>query len=263
MKNIEIISSSLKQLSISQSLYVISILSFLAFYALNLIGLESHAEPAFSGALLFCFFGVINDLVILFKKLWDSTLGKALILLGVALSTNFSFAISSQLINSIIGVDPSKLSYALSYVSLLTIPILIGLSSIAFFVVLILLGQLYFMLSMVGKDVKEVPLLSKIVPAFSEIYQIPTMVVRLIFFTVVLSTTHSYFKNNSSDYSSFVIVSASAFIYHFEAFSKSRCLVNEGEKVIPINDKEIVVARKNDDKKYIFSLELCKPITEN
>jgi len=236
-------------------------MSFLAYYTLNLIGLESIAETAFSGAFFFCFCGVIRDLIILFEKLWSSILGKALIILGTALSTNFAFALSSQTLNSIIGVDPSKLTYALSYTSILTIPILIAIGVIAAFILLALLGTLYFMLSIVNDDAKETPLLSKVLPTFSERYQIPTTIVRLIFFTLVLNTTHSYFNQNSSDYNNFIVTSASSFIYHFEAFSKSRCIVNEGDKVIHINENEIVVARLDIEKKYTFSLERCKPVT--
>ncbi len=49
------------------------------------------------------------------------------------------------------------------------------------------------------------------------------------------------------------------YIYHFEAKTYSRCKLEKLQKVIEINDQEVVIVEKTNQG-YIFKSEICMPV---
>ncbi len=259
MKFIENILVKYVELSRSQKFYAASIY-LIPFWALSLLfPFETMTKSLFLGYVCLGVLGVISDILIIYKKIWSSLLGKGVIIVTYAMLTNFALSLSSQAVNSIVEVEPSKLLYSISFVSLLTIPFLISLCSAVLFGVLILFGQFYFFFLVLAKDLKKIPALAPMFPEKLEPYEIPTMIVRFIYIGVLLNFVFNFFQIFSPSYDKFVINQASRFIYNFEAYSNSRCKLKNNEKSILINDKEIVIAKKLPDGSYSFNLQACEP----
>ncbi|MEC8525036.1 MAG: hypothetical protein VXZ24_12435 [Pseudomonadota bacterium] len=60
-----------------------------------------------AGLLLTC--GVASDILIVYRKVWETNIGKGLILVIYAAATNFAYALSSQIVNEIVTFESSNL----------------------------------------------------------------------------------------------------------------------------------------------------------
>jgi hypothetical protein len=258
MKFLEKLLTVFVQLNRSQKLYFSS-LYFIPFWAISLLlPFETLTRAFFYGFIALGLFGVISDTLIIYKKVWSSLLGKGTILVIYATLMNVAFALSSQAVNSIVEVEPSKLVYSISFVSILTIPLLISICSLFLFGGMILFGQIYFIISTISKDLRKITILKPLFKSETEIYPMRTMFIRFVYISVSLSTIVSFSNIMAPKYDKFVTNQASAFIYNFEAYSKSRCQLESGEKSILINDNEVVIAKKLPDGEYSFNLQACK-----
>lgn len=247
------------ELSRSQRFYAAS-LYLIPFWACSLLlPFETMTTSFLLGLVILGMMGVISDVLALYSKIWSYLLGKGAILVIYAMLTNFAFSLSSQAVNSIIGVEPTSLVYSISFVSILTIPILISLCTIVLLGALFLFGQFYMIFSIFAKDLKKIPALAPFFPEKSEPYTIITLVVRFVYFGVTLSLLLILLINFFPTYDKFVTSRASAFIYNFEAYSSSRCELEDNEKAIPINDSELVKVRKLSEENYKFELQRCIP----
>ena len=75
-------------------------------------------------------------------------------------------------------------------------------------------------------------------------------------FPTVFGFIISFSSAASPVYSKFIEASAQSFIYNFEAKQHSRCKKQDNQKVIPVNDKEIILVEVKDGK-YKFTPQLC------
>jgi len=76
-----------------------------------------------AGLLLSC--GVASDILIVYKKVWETNIGKGLILVIYAAATNFAYALSSQIVNEIVTFESSKLIYSINLVAVMLLPLFI------------------------------------------------------------------------------------------------------------------------------------------
>lgn len=200
---------------------------------------------------------IIHGGVSIYKFIWNSTLGKAAILLLSIFVANFSLALSAQWINQSIGVEPSKLIYTLTFTSILTAPIVFLIACFTLLVPLIIGFQIYIALAMVINEMRKNSKFTKFISNKIEAYTAFTAIVRFIFILGFLFYALSQSGELIPKYNKFIDKEINNFIYEYEAFSKSRCKLKEGEKAIMINDKEIVIVSQNESKDYNFQLAKC------
>ena len=174
----ELVAHQSEILSKSQVLYVIGILFLILSFLIKPIDFFHIYYTLFQMFLGFGFLGVINDFVILYKKLWSYVLGKATLLLLFAIllqsATNFALAFSSQIINEITGIIPTNLKYTINFVSILTIPVIAAIASMLIFTLIIGFGFVFMFACHIFKDWKEKPFLKVITPKFDEPYLLLT-----------------------------------------------------------------------------------------
>ena len=114
------------RLYVNQRLYVNSFVLLAAYFAVSpLLGAEK------AKGLLFLFLAcwviaIAYDLIALYKKTYETVLGKALLVLLFSLCANMAIVLSSQVVNDIAGVDPSKFPHTIALLSILTIPFFIA-----------------------------------------------------------------------------------------------------------------------------------------
>lgn len=246
------------KLNRSQKFYYFSILSFLLGLITQQIGLDKLSLSVFLVASILAGFGVISDVLIIYKKVWETNIGKAFILIGFALATNLAYAISSQIVNEILTFESTKLLYTINFVAVVLIPFFALALSAVIFITLIVLSQFYLLIVASINSFKNGECLKGIISVNIEAHPIVTFIVRVIAFSFVFRVFWLANVAGAPIYTDFVIENTKAFIYHLEAKSFSRCVLANGQKAIEINDKEIIIVEEIDGK-YKFTPQVCEP----
>lgn len=209
-----------------------------------------------AGLLLTC--GVASDILIVYKKVWETNIGKGLILVIYAASTNFAYALSSQIVNEIVTFESSKLIYSINLVAVMLLPLFVLAFTYLVFAVIFIFGQFYMLIIEHAEQLKTDECLKHIIPEKIESYAFRTFLVRFFVFPSVLGFYWSISGHAMPAYGNFVENTTKAFIYNLEAKKFSRCELSKGKKIIEINDKEIVVVEKLSGG-YLFSPQICSP----
>ena len=210
-----------------------------------------------AGLLLTC--GVASDILIVYRKVWETNIGKGLILVIYAAATNFAYALSSQIVNEIVTFESSKLIYSINLVAVMLLPLFVLAFTYLVFAVIFIFGQFYMLMIAHAEQFKTDECLKHIIPEKIESYAFRTFFVRFFVFPSVLGFYWSISGHAMPAYGNFVENTTKAFIYNLEAKKFSRCKLSKGQKVIEVNDKEIVVVEKLSGG-YLFSPQVCSPI---
>lgn len=248
-----------KNLNRSQKFFffgTILIFPTLVFYILSM----SKASIAFiCFSFLLLLFGIISDLLLLYGKVWDTFIGKGIILISYAMCTTISYAFASQLVNDVIAFDSSKLTNSITFTSILLIPVFILGFSFLLFIGIFIFGQFYLIIASTLENLKDDECFNLMTIAPKECYPKATFISRLIIYPLVIGSFLSFGSDMMPAYGKRVESWTKWFIYNLEAVKHSRCEIkNNDSKVIVINENEIVIATKNNDS-YMFTPAICIP----
>ena len=104
------------------------------------------------------FFGLGRELLHLFQRIWDTTLGKGAILILYASTANIALAYAAMKINLISGVEPTPFVFTLGFTTLVLMPFWITLSTVMVFLVFLILVNLWLLvrlpLKLIGFDIQ-------------------------------------------------------------------------------------------------------------
>jgi hypothetical protein len=209
-----------------------------------------------AGFLLTC--AVISDILSIYKKIWETNIGKGFILVLYAAATNLAYALSVQFVNEIIRYESAQLTYTTNFVAVMLIPLFVVAATFIVFFILFLFGQFYVLLAALAEQLKPIRCLRGVVPSNIEKYPFRTFFVRLIAFPSVLGFYQGIAGNALPSYIEFMESSTKSFIYQLEAKKYSRCILKNGERAISISEKEVVIAKKHKNG-YDFEPQLCLP----
>ncbi|WP_299073928.1 hypothetical protein [uncultured Paraglaciecola sp.] len=106
--------------------------------------IEQTSEVLLVGAI--AALGLIRELWHVFNRVWEHMLGKGLILVLYAATANFALAVSALKINVITGIEPQPFIFTLGFVTLIMLPFWMLLSSIVFFSVALIVGNLWLVI---------------------------------------------------------------------------------------------------------------------
>ncbi len=241
----------------SQKFYILAI-SVLPLLLFGFIFNISYIKlSAFQILFLFSFCGVMSDLLYLYKKTWSTLIGKGLILVIYATSTNFALSISYQILNEIIKVEPTMLKYSLAFTSTLTLPLFIAIGFMIVFGLIFAFGQFYLLVVLQVPKLNKNERLYKLMPPV-ELHPGKFFIARMFAYPLVVGLILGVARGNSEEYSVFLTRTVKKFIYTMEAVKYSRCKLSDKQKSIKINNKEIIVVQLNEKDEYIFTHTLCK-----
>lgn len=212
-----------------------------------------------SGILLAC--GIISDLLLLYKAAWETAIGKGLLLLLFAFATNLAYSASSRLVNELVKFDSSSLTYTVNLVAFLLVPVFVFIGTTVVFAIVLIAGQFYLMLAFHSEQFRNNKCLGTLMPTSTESYPVVTFFARFIAFPVVLGFIIASGNRATPAYASFVEQTAAAFIFHVESARYSRCEVLPGERIIKVNDQEII-AVTNVGGTIKFSPRKCTPVVK-
>ena len=137
------------QLTLSQWMY------FLAFLLLLVQAdkdIEKESGLLWVGAIAGV--GLVRELWHVFNRIWEHMLGKGLILVLYAATANFALAISALKINIITGIEPGPFVFTLGFATLIMLPFWLLMSSIMFFSVALVAGNLWLIVGILLRLVR-------------------------------------------------------------------------------------------------------------
>jgi hypothetical protein len=110
----------------NQVIYLIA----LAIYLLSDGNLDEENFDLWLVGLL-AFFGMARELWSIFIKVWESTLGRLILIVLYAALANYTLAMASQKVNEVIGADPTYLYHTQGLVTFLLLPLWVLSVSVA------------------------------------------------------------------------------------------------------------------------------------
>ncbi|MFC3096070.1 hypothetical protein DRW07_05825 [Alteromonas sediminis] len=126
--------------------------------------------------------GFSRELFRVIHKIWDSMLGKGIFLLLYAGVANIALALAAVKVNSIAGIEPAILTFSVAFTLMLTLPIWFFFATIVFASVLLLIGNLWLLLTLLLRIVRI-----KIKAHWEDsVFVIASMIARLVLLVVVM-----------------------------------------------------------------------------
>lgn len=112
------IPSHWQQLHLSQQMYLVSFIIFA--FLLDDDSADSDTFTLWVG--LIAAVGFSRELWQTFLKVWESHLGKSVILLCYAVIANFTLALAAKKVNQVVGIEPTTLIYTQGFTTFLLLP---------------------------------------------------------------------------------------------------------------------------------------------
>ncbi|WP_025820927.1 hypothetical protein [Shewanella marina] len=224
-----------------------------------------------------------------FVSLWNTLIGKAVILFFYAAIANFALAFSAMIVNEVTGVSASEFIYTHNFGLLLYLPVLIVLISLTMLLVIIFIVMLAILLMLLLKPlhyfgmnflkqpyfirltIVKIILLINILSIFGEYEQAEFFTInntRLVALdnsgnkeveTTNLSENIDVAEHQvKTNYLYWVKLLVANFAYHYEGDSYSRCQKSDNSSVVELNDFEILEIVPDDAQPYGYQFNIKK-----
>jgi hypothetical protein len=251
-------------LRVNQRLYINAV----AMLILYLVSLRIFGFQETLGLLLIFFAywiaAICYDLTLLYEKVYKFSLGKAFLVILLSLCTNFAIVLSSQLVNNITGIDPSKFPHTIALLSILSIPVFIAAGFIALYFVLTLGSPLlivfYGLYDNKGKEI--------LIPGYPNSPSVPcqgiTRTIQFVSIALFCSVVFSLSGNEivTRSYIKFNLDTARSFLYNLEMYPKTLCGIEKDSRVAFLSEEKILVGKKSPTG-IVFKVRACIKLNLN
>lgn len=245
------------RLHVNQRFYVNSFVLLAAFLAARpLLGDETSKGFLFL-FLAFWVIAIAYDLIALYKKIYETVLGKALLVILFSLCANIAIVLSSQVVNDIVGIDPSKFPHTIALLSILTIPFFIAACFGILSMVLLFAIPIFLMVHTLPDEKAKAVFFPGLVPTETIPYPKTTRLIQLVSFAVFCGVVYSSSQKSSKSYETFLTETARSFLYQFEMYPKAPCTVSSGSRIAFLGDGKILVGSKSEAV-VTFTIQECK-----
>lgn len=222
----------------------------LALVLLFLAWLNPGPTLAVLGAALgvFCLFVALYDASRLYKAVAESTIGKAVLAVGLAAASALAYALARQEIAAVTHVVPTNFQHTTILVSILTIPFLVVFAGGALFAVCVLASGIVIPMQLLARDMRPGILNWLFAGALKENPMRFPLVTRLFqfFFYAVLGTMVSQLgKPLMQKYEAELQRFAPAAIYSLDMYEGRECPLAPGEKLAALGDSKFLVGRRD------------------
>lgn len=92
------------------------------------------------------FFGLTRELLHLFKHMWNTMLGKSVILILYASTANIALAYAAMQINAITGIEPTPFIFTLGFTTLVLLPVWVTISTTFLFLLFLIAANLWLLI---------------------------------------------------------------------------------------------------------------------
>ncbi len=247
-----------KSLQPNQRSYLNALVLLLLFLVLKPFDWDIN-KGVIGVAIAFWGMAMISDLLTLYKRTAETLLGKLVILGAFGLGANVAIAISAQVLNHAIGVDPGQFTHTIAFTSLLVTPLLIIFLS----AIVLIFGMgfiaLFFMFHALPDDDSRLMMFPWYKGGQQVRYRWPTSFVQLISLIAIISFAYQWSQGENTAYSNFVESRTKWFLYSFEMFEKTQCQLQEGQKIAFLGDGQVLIGSKEEGGEISFVVQQCTP----
>lgn len=199
---------------------------------------------------------VVSDLLGFYKRIADSMAGKAVLLVVIGAGANVAIASSAQVVNGLVGIDPSQFTHTIAFVSIFTALALVLLAMAAFFVLGAGIVLPYLLFSWTNDDRHFMKLIPWYKPAEDVPYRRLTVTVQGISFLALCWIAFSWSTDSQNGFGAFVERKASWFLYTFEMYQKAPCPLSADQRVAFLGDGQVLIADKAGEG-FTFQVVQC------
>jgi len=244
-------------LQVNQRLYVNAGAALAAFLIASAAFGTANARGPLIVFLAFWAAAIAYDVIALYKKVYESVLGKSFLVILFSLCTNFSIVLSNQLVNDIVGIDPSKFPHTIALLSILSIPFFVAAGFGALYFGLLIITPLMLMFHALPDDrAKEV-----MIPGYSARSTAPhhktTRVIQFISFAVFCGFVYGLSQKTMHSYETFLTDTARSFLFQLEMYPKAQCAIDPNSRAAFIGDETILRGNKKPTG-IEFTVQECK-----
>ncbi|WP_251928079.1 hypothetical protein [Raoultella planticola] len=237
---------------IIRNLIVVVVICFF----IDFLRLDSLRKGFFMLTLIYWSFSVFHGLVGIYKKVYETTLGKGVLILGSTLCLNFALCLSGVVINDITSVSPTNFPHSLIFISAAMIPLIVPLGMILMFLVILVSAPIWSWFFVYDDKLKKM-LIPGYEPNQQRFLHKTTLIIQIISLIIYCSFIFQIAQLKGDDYTSYINSKSQGMIYMLEMFDKSPCANINNAKVSFLGDGNILVATKNNDK-YSFKVMKCE-----
>lgn len=245
-------------LNTSQKMYI-NVLLFVCLYKFShlISGYSDITRGFFFITIMLWVLAIFHDFLAIYKKVYATLLGKGVILLMFSLCTALAFSISGQVINDVIGVEPTRFTNSIIILSILTIPFIFSLiMGVLFGVWLVVLPLSMFYYFIFNHEMKRFLLPDMIDNQETMRFMVVTRLVQFISFAIFCGFIYSVSHHALNAYSAFMRDAATKIVFNLEMYEKSPCTLAKQTRGALIDDDHVLVARIIG-KQHYFELETC------
>lgn len=245
------------RLNLMQRMHFNAIVVFIVFVAARVVsGINEVTLSLLRVAVVLWTLAVARDLLQLYKQMYATLAGKGVILVLFSLCTTLAISIAGQVVNDVTGVEPSKFPNATAILSIFTIPFIFSLiMGVLFFVIMLAVPLIGFYYLGVDDSLKKV-ILPVNAKAPTMVWPKVTRVTQFISVGFYCAFIYGMSHHIINGYASFMTRFGADFIYTFETYAKSPCVIPAGTRAVLLDDDHILQA-KAVGKEKIFALGRC------
>ncbi|MEZ0533098.1 hypothetical protein [Enterobacter sp. KB-221C9] len=244
------------KLNMSQKIIRNLIVAVVICFLMNFLGLDSLWKGGFILTLIYWSFSVFHSLIGIYKKTYETILGKWILILGGTLCVNFALCLSGVVINDITSVSPTNFPHSLIFIAAAMIPLILPLGMILLFAVILVSAPLWGWFFVYDDKLKKM-----LIPGYEPIQQRflhkTTLIIKILSLITYCSFIFHFSQLKGDDYISYINNKSQRMIYTLEMFDKSPCANINNAKVSFLGDGNVLVATKDNDR-YSFKVMKCE-----
>jgi hypothetical protein len=177
------------------------------------------------------------------------------LLIVVGGGTNVAIAMAAQVVNDLVGIDPSRFVHTIAFVSMHTAVILILLAMSLLSFVGLGLALPYLFLNWANDEQSLASLFPWYKAAEAMPYKRLTVTVQVVSFLALGLIAYSWVKDGKP-FEDFVKGNARWFLYSFEMYEKAPCALGEGQRVAFLEGGKVLVADQMENA-IVFRVQPC------
>lgn len=206
--------------------------------------------------LIYWTFSVFHCLIKVYQRVYKTTLGKGVVILGSAICLNFALCLSGIVINNITSVSPASFPHSLIFISIAMIPVIIPLGMIFLFVIIFITTPIWIWFFVYDEKFKQF-LAPGYKPNDKKFLYKTTVIIQIFSIATYSWFIFQFAQITGDNYISYINSKSQWVIYTFEMFDKNPCVNIKEGKVAFISDDNVLVATIYNDE-YLFKVLQCE-----
>lgn len=234
------------------------------FFAQYFLGKEAaFTQGLWAAFVVYWLVTLGQDSISFYNWIYKSPVGKLSLFLLASIGAVLTTTLTSLMINSITGIDPSEFPQTLAMFSIFNIPLLLIISLallyIALLPLLLILTTFWMMTS--EPQGKESKIISIVFPGYrikedTTPHQRKTRIFQILSLFTLSVVAFNSLQSYTSNYSNFITDQVRAFLFNMEMYDKAPCQLEANTRVAFLDEDKVLIGTKGKDT-ITFKIGTC------